>query len=40
MLTPETGTKQAQALVRRFVPKNRRLSDELIKERRAEAARD
>jgi hypothetical protein len=40
MLTRAAAIKEAQALVRRFVPKNRRLSDELIKERRAEAARD
>jgi AbrB family looped-hinge helix DNA binding protein len=40
MLTRGAAIKEAQALVRRFVPKNHRLSDELIKERRAEAARD
>ena len=40
MLTRETSIKQAQAVVRRFVPKNRRLADELIRERRAEAARE
>ncbi len=40
MLTRGAAIKEAQALVRRFVPKSRRLSDELIKERRAEAARD
>jgi antitoxin PrlF len=30
---------RAQALVRRYVPKNRKLSEELIKDRREEAAR-
>ncbi|MBI2831020.1 MAG: AbrB/MazE/SpoVT family DNA-binding domain-containing protein [Chloroflexi bacterium] len=37
------GARQAiarsQALVRRYVPKGRKLSDELIKDRREEAAR-
>jgi AbrB family looped-hinge helix DNA binding protein len=40
MLARGTALKQAQALVRRFVPKNRRLSVELIKDRRTEAFRD
>jgi bifunctional DNA-binding transcriptional regulator/antitoxin component of YhaV-PrlF toxin-antitoxin module len=40
MLTGAAAIKEAQAAVRRFVPKHSRLSDELIKERRAEAARD
>lgn len=29
---------RAQALVRRYIPKNRKLSEELIKDRREEAA--
>jgi AbrB family looped-hinge helix DNA binding protein len=40
MLTPAAAIKAAQALVRDHVPKSRRLSDELIRERRAEAARE
>ncbi|TMD08026.1 MAG: AbrB/MazE/SpoVT family DNA-binding domain-containing protein [Chloroflexi bacterium] len=40
ILARGTAIKRAQAVVRRFVPKNRRLSDELIKDRRAEASRD
>jgi AbrB family looped-hinge helix DNA binding protein len=34
------AVRQAQALVRKFVGKNRRLSQELSDERRKEAARD
>jgi AbrB family looped-hinge helix DNA binding protein len=40
VLTRAAAIKAAQALVRGHVPKNRRLSDELIRERRAEAARE
>ncbi len=39
-LTRAAAIKEAQALVRRHVPRNRRLSDELIRDRRAEAARE
>jgi AbrB family looped-hinge helix DNA binding protein len=40
MLTRQAAIKEAQAIVRRFVPPKRRLADELIKERRAEAAHE
>jgi AbrB family looped-hinge helix DNA binding protein len=39
VLTPERAIRRAQALVRRYVPKGRSLVDELIRERRDEAAR-
>lgn len=38
--TPAEAIKRAQALVRRHVPKGRKLSEELIAERRAEAKRE
>ncbi len=38
--TREQGIARAQALVRKHIPKGRRLSDELIRERRTEAARE
>lgn len=34
------AVKRAQALIRRYVPEERCLSEELIKERREEAARE
>ena len=36
LLTPSTGIRRAQALVRSYIPEGRRLSDELIEERRKE----
>jgi bifunctional DNA-binding transcriptional regulator/antitoxin component of YhaV-PrlF toxin-antitoxin module len=38
--TREQGLRRARALVRKYVPKGVRLSDELIAERRAEAERE
>lgn len=38
--TPAQAVARAQALVRRYVPEERSLSDELISERREEAARE
>lgn len=38
--TPRQAVKRAQELVRRYVPRGRRLADELIAERRTEAARE
>lgn len=40
LLTPQQAVKRAQELVRRYVPRGRRLADELIAERRTEAARE
>ena len=40
IFTPAQGIKRAQEVVRRWVPEGRSLSDELIAERRAEAARE
>lgn len=40
MLTRAAAIKEAQALVRGHVSRNRSLSDELIRDRRAEAARE
>jgi len=40
LLTPAEAIRSAQALVRRHVRKGRRLSDELLAERRREAARE
>jgi len=37
ILTPREGIRRAQALVRSYIPAGRRLSDELIKERRKES---
>ena len=39
-ITTQQVIERAQALVRRYVPKGRSLSDELIEDRREEAARD
>ncbi len=38
--TPAQGIKRAQELVRRYVPEDRSLVDELIAERRSEAERE
>ena len=38
--TRAQGLRRAQALVRRYIPEGVSLSDELIAERRAEAARE
>ena len=38
--TVREAVRRAQAIVRRFVPEGRMLSDELIRERREEAARE
>ncbi|MGH8564988.1 MAG: AbrB/MazE/SpoVT family DNA-binding domain-containing protein [Gammaproteobacteria bacterium] len=38
LITPRQAVKKAQALVRRYVPDSVRLVDELIAERRREAA--
>jgi len=40
ILTPASAVKHAQSLVRRYVPRGRSLSKELISERRLEAARE
>jgi AbrB family looped-hinge helix DNA binding protein len=40
LLTKEQAIKEAQAIVARYVPKGRDLVQELIDERRAEAARE
>ena len=40
ILNRSQAIKRAQALVRLYVPENRSLSEELIKERREEAARE
>ena len=37
VLTPQEAVRRAQALVRSYVPEGRRLSDELISERRQES---
>lgn len=39
LLTPQQAVERAQALVRRYVPRDRRLSAELIRERREETRR-
>ena len=39
LMTPAKAIERAQAIVRSHVPKGRSLSEELIKERREEAAR-
>lgn len=39
IMTPQRAVRRAQALVRRYVPKGRRLVDELLRERREETAR-
>ena len=38
--TVKEGVRRAQEIVRRYVPEGRMLSDELIQERREEAARE
>ena len=40
IFTFQQAVKQAQALIRRYVPEGRNLSEELIQERREEAARE
>jgi bifunctional DNA-binding transcriptional regulator/antitoxin component of YhaV-PrlF toxin-antitoxin module len=40
LMTPDTALRKAQELVRRHVPQGVSLADELIAERRAEAARE
>jgi len=40
LYTPAQAVMRAQALVRRYVPEGRSLSEELISERRAEAERE
>ena len=40
LLTPRQAVKQAQAIVRRYIPAADRLADELIEDRRREATRD
>lgn len=40
MVTPKEAIRRAQALVRQYVPAGRRLSEELIAERRREARRE
>ncbi|MBW8876666.1 MAG: AbrB/MazE/SpoVT family DNA-binding domain-containing protein [Acidobacteria bacterium] len=40
VLTPQEAIRRAQALVRKYVPEGRRLSDELIADRRREARRE
>jgi AbrB family looped-hinge helix DNA binding protein len=40
LLTPEEAIRSAQALVRRHVRRGRRLSEELLAERRREVARE
>ncbi|HYG62772.1 MAG TPA: AbrB/MazE/SpoVT family DNA-binding domain-containing protein [Thermoanaerobaculia bacterium] len=37
VLTPREGIRRAQALVRSYIPKGRRLSEELVRERRQES---
>lgn len=37
VLTPKEGIRRAQALVRSYIPEGRRLSDELVEERRKES---
>jgi hypothetical protein len=39
VVTPQEGIRRAQALVRSYVPEGRKLSDELIEERRQERSR-
>lgn len=40
MATPRQAVKRAQALVGRYIPRNRALADELIRDRRAEVRRE
>jgi AbrB family looped-hinge helix DNA binding protein len=39
MFTPTRAAERARALVRRYVPKNKNLADELLAERREEVGR-
>ncbi len=39
LFTPREAVRRAQEIVRQYIPEGRSLSDELIAERRAEAAR-
>ena len=39
LVTPQRAVERAQALVRRYVPQGRDLSEELLRDRREEAAR-
>ena len=39
LLTPQQVVRRALALVRRYIPEGRSLSEELLRERREEAAR-
>jgi AbrB family looped-hinge helix DNA binding protein len=40
VLTPREAVRRAQALVRRYVPRGKNLSDELIRDRRREGRRE
>lgn len=40
LFTPATGARKLQAIIRKFVPEGVSLSEELIRERRAEAERE
>ena len=40
LATPRQAVKHAQALVGRYIPENRDLADELIRDRRAEVRRE
>ncbi len=40
IVTHQQAVRRAQALVRRYVPEGRSLSEELLRERRVEAARE
>ncbi len=40
LFTPETGARKLRAIVRKFVPEGVSLSEELIRDRRAEAERE
>ncbi len=40
LIAPRQAVKHAQSLIRQFVPKGRRLADELIQDRRQEVRRD
>ena len=39
LLTPQRAVQRAQSLVRRYIPKGRNLTEELLQERREETAR-
>ena len=40
VFTRQAAIKRAQGMLRRYIPEGRSLSDELIRERRAEAAKE